>query len=117
MLWTNILRQLSGAARLEEVAEQAASIARHSVWNRVQRQIGSMGPAEARGYVRARSAAVMHRVIDQVIRHDASLSVAIRARLITLATESITRAIADQVVFAQATPAATTAPTYLRRAA
>lgn len=117
MLWSNFVRHLSGAARLEEVAEHSAATARHAVWDRVRRQVGDMGPSEARGYVRARSAAVVHRVIDRVLKHDPSLRGAIRTRLVELTTESLIRAIADQVVFAQAKPVATPVPVMLRRAA
>lgn len=117
MHWSNLLRRLSGAARLEEVADQSAARARHAVWDRVKKQVGGMGLAEARGYVRARSAAVVHREIDRALQHDASLRGADRARLVELTTFSLIRMIADQVVFGQAATAVPAVTAQLRRAA
>ena len=117
MLWTNLWRHLSGAAKLEEIAEHAAACARHAVWERVRKQIEPMGPAEARGYVRARSAAVVHRVIDRVYQNDPTLRRSARLRLLDLTTESLIRIIADQVSFSQAIPMVQESPAMLRRAA
>jgi hypothetical protein len=117
MLWTNLWRHLSGAAKLEEIAEHAAACARHAVWERVRRQIEPMGPAEARGYVRARSAAVVHRVIGRVYENDPTLRRAARTRLVELTTESLIRIISDQVSFSQASVRVLSEPVTLRRAA
>ena len=117
MLWNNLLRYLTGEAKVEEVAEQIAAAIRHPVWDRVQRQIDGMGPAEARGYVRARSAAVVNRAIDRVLYGDPTLPRRSRKLLIEMTTESLIRIVADQVSFAQAIPMVHAAPTLLRRAA
>ena len=117
MLWTNLLRQLTGEAKLEEVAEHAAACTRHAVWDRVSLQIDTMGSSEARGYVRARSALVVHREIDRVLRSDPTLKRALRARLIELTTESLIHIVADQISFAQAIPMVQATPAVLRRAA
>ena len=117
MIWNHLLRQMTGEARLEEVAEHAATRCRHAAWERVRRQINTMGPAEARGYVRARSSIVVYREIDRLLRQDGSLRAASRARLIELTSSSLQRAVADQVVFTQTVAAPRATPMLLRRAA
>lgn len=117
MLWTNLLRHLTGEAKLEEVAQRAAARTRHAVWERVRWQIGSMGPAEARGYVRARSALVVHREVDRLLRHDGLVRRSARSRLIELTTEAVLRIVADQTIFAAPLPIAPAQPAMLRRAA
>jgi hypothetical protein len=104
MLWTNLWRHLSGEAKLAEIAEEAAFRVRPAVWERVRWQLGTMSPAESRGYVRARSAAVVQREIDRLIRHDASVRPAARARLIALTKENLLGILADQATFAAPLP-------------
>ena len=116
MLWTGLVRYVNGEAKLADLAEQTAARTRHAVWDRVRWQVGSMGQAEARGYVRARSALVLNREIDRMIRREGAVRVAARARLIELTTEVLLQTVTDQVIFA-APPAVTTAAPLLRRAA
>lgn len=74
----------------KETSELAARIAPRchaAVWARVERRAPSMRLSEARGYIRARAAAVVHAQVNAELNHtrrDVS-----RADLMSLATDKV----------------------------
>lgn len=77
-------------------AEKIALRSRHDVWERVVPRVYSMSTAEAGGYVRARSAAIIHQEVDRAFEEDSSLKRAQRERLVQLATEKVIEVIVAQ---------------------
>ena len=72
---------------------QAVTIADASeplLWDRVRESIFHMDLPEARGYVRARAAAVIRRQTEQVLGHRHQLSDRTLRRIEQLATERVT---------------------------
>jgi hypothetical protein len=65
-LW---IAQFLGGDLVGDMAERVASRGRMAVWQRVVERLPTLGPIEARGYVRSRAAAVVQqettRLIDQ----------------------------------------------------
>lgn len=59
---------------LPAAAARIAAASHEGVWQRVAHRAGSMGLAEARGYIRARSAAVIVLEVDRATAADPGLS-------------------------------------------
>ncbi len=59
---------------LPAAAARIAAASHEGVWQRVAHRAGSMGLAEARGYIRARSAAVIVLEVDRATAANAYLS-------------------------------------------
>jgi hypothetical protein len=83
--------------RLAETARQIADRSRQEVSQRVAGATSGMSAAERRGYIRARSAAVIHREVDQAMLQQPSLRAADRPALLQLATEAVTTVVASQL--------------------
>lgn len=54
-------------ARLAELAEQAATRCHDTVWDRVHPRLAEFSLPEVRGYVRARSVALVEREVDYLL--------------------------------------------------
>jgi hypothetical protein len=85
-----------GDERLMRVAQRIAEQSLGEVSRRVNGLTADMSAAEARGYIRARAAGVVHRQVATAIRSDDRLRPADRARLINMATETLVLAISRQ---------------------
>ncbi len=62
-LFQQIMRRWNSAPDLSEIADQIADRSFDAVWHRVSRQILTLAPAQARGYIRARGVAVLHQQV------------------------------------------------------
>jgi hypothetical protein len=73
-----LLKQLLPLRRLRKdlpaAADNIAQCSQEAVWQRVNHRAGTMGLSEARGYIRARSAAVVALEVDRATVADAALS-------------------------------------------
>lgn len=98
------LGKLRGDNRLELAADVVAVRSRNAVWLRVRDRLATLGLNEARGYIRARSAIIVHDHADHVIREQHLVKESQRARLIEAATESVIRQICSQVKVSRPQP-------------
>lgn len=79
---------------LRALAADAARRCETAVWQHVGSRASSMPLAEARGYVRARGAAIVRRQVDLVLLSRPQLAEASRARITTEALDlAVVRAI------------------------
>src|SRR4051812_14337013 len=78
---SDLLTKLIDSDRVTQMAERVAGRSRMGVWQRTMHQLPTLGPTEARGYLRARGISVVHeetlRLIEQegraVARHQAEI--------------------------------------------
>lgn len=83
--------------RVGALAERVACRSRLAVWQRVMHRLDSLGPTEARGYVRARAAAVIAVETDRLIEQEGPKVAKVRERIVTGATETLIRMIVAQL--------------------
>ena len=82
-------------------AERITARSRQAVWRRVAERIATLGTAEARGYVRARAAAVVYEEMDKLIQQEGSRAAQNREKLIATATDSLVELLLKQVQVAR----------------
>jgi hypothetical protein len=70
---SEVLSQIVGADRLAELAERVAGRSRLGVWQRVVDRLPSLGPTEARGYLRARAIAVVRAETTRLAEQEGSI--------------------------------------------
>jgi len=98
MRWLRFLLPIRQDARLAELAGRIAARNRPDIWERVYRRARTMDMAEARGYVRARVAAVIQPEVELALARSPKLAGRQRLRLVCLATEAaVTDAVAQLV--------------------
>lgn len=81
--------------RLAEVAREIADRSQREVTQLVSGQTAGMSAAEQRGYIRARSASVIHREVDLAMHWERHLRAVDRPTLVQLATEAVVTAVAS----------------------
>ncbi|HUG70098.1 MAG TPA: hypothetical protein VMM76_20275 [Pirellulaceae bacterium] len=70
-LFQLIKRRWSSHTTLPQIADEIADRCIDGVWQRVQYEIGTLGPAEVRGYIRARGIAVVQpQLVSAATRHE-----------------------------------------------
>jgi len=69
---SEVLSQILGSDRLAEMAERVAGRSRLGVWQRVMHRLPSLGPTEARGYLRARAIAVVREETLRLVEQEGS---------------------------------------------
>jgi hypothetical protein len=82
---------------LAAMAERVACRSRLAVWQRVMHRIDTLGPIEARGYVRARAAAVIEVETDRLIEQEGARVARVREKIIDSASEMLIRMIVTQL--------------------
>jgi hypothetical protein len=87
----NLITRLRGDARIAELAEEIADRSTSLVQERVADRLSLLGVAEARGYIRARSAAVVRPMVDSLIAVHADVKPAWRSQLVERASEEVAR--------------------------
>jgi hypothetical protein len=97
MAYPNIFRFWSNTERLADMTERVAGRSRMAVWQRVVDHLPSLGPSEARGFIRARSAIVVGQETDRLIEQEGAKVARMRERIIEGATEALIRTIAAQL--------------------
>ena len=75
--------------KVPELAERIAARSRQAVGQRVAQRLGTLGPAEARGYIRARAAAIVHQETERLIAQEGSRVAELREKLRAAATEAV----------------------------
>ena len=97
MSFPSFLARLFTSQRPEILADKVASRSRQAVWDRVSHRIHSLSGAEARGYIRARAAAVIEPEADRLIRKEGGRAASLREKILRDATESVIRLVIEQV--------------------
>lgn len=87
----NLIAHLRGDARISELAEDLADASHAAVRERVSARLDALGIAEARGYIRARVAAVVRPAVDRLLASDSTLKRSWRTQLCERATEEVVR--------------------------
>jgi hypothetical protein len=97
MAWPQMLAQWLVSDRLTEMSERVAGRSRLAVWQRVVDRVGAFGPAESRGYLRARAASIIVAETDRLIEQEGAAVARMRERIIAAATESLVETIVAQL--------------------
>lgn len=79
------------------MAERVAGRSRMAAWQRVHERLAKLGPTEARGYVRARSIAVIKEETERLIEQEGSPVARRREKIETLALDMLVEMIVVQV--------------------
>jgi hypothetical protein len=82
---------------LGAMAERVACRSRLAVWQRVMHRIDTLGPAEARGYVRARATPVIEAETNRLIEQEGARVAQVRDRIVAGATETLIGMIVTQL--------------------
>ena len=69
---SEVLSQILGPDRLAEMAQRVAGRSRLGVWQKVMHRLPSLGPTEARGYLRARAIAVVREETARLVEQEGS---------------------------------------------
>ncbi|MBI2480404.1 MAG: hypothetical protein HYV60_17740 [Planctomycetia bacterium] len=95
-LFQIIKQRWSTRTSLAEIADEIADHCIDAVWQRVQYQVGTLAPAEARGYIRARGVAVVQpQLVLASTRHEVLEH--LRPQLYALALEAIIQRVQGRV--------------------
>ncbi|MDX1948818.1 MAG: hypothetical protein SFU86_25750 [Pirellulaceae bacterium] len=70
MIFRRLLTQWFVTDHVAEMAERVAGRSRTAVWQRVMQRVGTLGPIEARGYIRARAIGVVQAETDRLIEQE-----------------------------------------------
>ena len=72
-----------------EMAERVAGRSRTAVWQRVMHRLGTLGPIEARGYIRSRAILVVQAETDRLIEQEGAKVAQIREQVIATALQTL----------------------------
>jgi hypothetical protein len=97
MAWPQLITQWLVSDRLAEMSERVAGRSRMAVWQRIVARGATLGPAESRGYIRARAASVVHAETDRLIEQEGPAVGRMRERIIGRATDSLVGTIVAQL--------------------
>lgn len=91
--------------RTTDMAQRVAGRSRMAVWQRVKDRLATLGPTEARGYIRVRALGVVQEETDLLIEQEGDKIARLRDRIITAATESLIHTIVAQLDQRRTSPA------------
>lgn len=81
---------------LPQIADEIADRCVDAVWQRVEFQVGTLAPAEARGYIRARGVAIVHpQIVSASAQHDVREH--LRPQLHALTLEALTQRVQSRI--------------------
>jgi hypothetical protein len=69
---SDVLQQWLGSDRITTLAERVAGRSRMGVWQRVVHRLPTLGPTEARGYLRARAMTIVRKETSRLIEQEGS---------------------------------------------
>ena len=92
-----VARWIGKRDQIMQMAERVAGRSRLAVWQRVAQRLASLNAAEARGYLRARAAAVVHQETALLIEQEGRKVAEIRERVETAALGLLTHAMLAQI--------------------
>lgn len=91
MDWVGTLRNWLIGPDMAGIAEQIAQRVRTEVWRRVEHRVRGLRLAEARGYVRVKTARVVREAVDQTVRSNAGIQPGRQIDLEHLVMEAVLR--------------------------
>ncbi len=95
-LFQLIKRHWTSRSTLPQIADEIADGCVEAVWQRVQYHVGTLAPAEARGYIRARGVAVVQPQLALVsTRHEVLEH--LRPQLYALALEALIQRVQTRI--------------------
>jgi hypothetical protein len=97
MTVSEVVSQLLGSDRIAEMAERVAGRSRMGVWQRVMNRLGSLGPTEARGYLRARGIAVVREETSRLIEQEGTAVAGRRTEIEDTAMQLMINMISSQM--------------------
>ncbi len=78
---SEVVSHLLGSDRITELAERIAGRSRMGVWQRVMHRLTTLGPTEARGYLRARGISVVREETSRLIEQEGAALARRRAEI------------------------------------
>ncbi len=91
MAWFSIFSLRSSSSRNDQIAEEIAGSCYNAVQQRLSHDCFAMNPSEARGYVRARATAVVHRELQRYLSRHPQVRKSQAGPILTLAMEEVVR--------------------------
>jgi hypothetical protein len=82
---------LCNRSRTDQLLDRVAARSQPVAWSRVYPRVLGMDPHQARGYIRARSALVIHREMQIATSGQKRLSPLLEQRILTMASERVVR--------------------------
>lgn len=92
-----VIAQWLGGDLVGDMADRVASRGRMAVWQRVMQRLPALGPTEARGYLRARAAAVVQHETARLIEQEGASVARLRLAIEEAAVEQLIRTITVQL--------------------
>ena len=103
MTLPGLLLRLFVAQKPVHLADKVASRSRPAVWGRVSHHIHALSGAEARGYIRARAAAVIEQETDLLIAEEGPKVFRHRDQILKEAGETVIRLVQEQAQISRRT--------------
>ncbi|MBW8885468.1 MAG: hypothetical protein JF612_12005 [Planctomycetia bacterium] len=100
--FSGLLTKLIDSDRVTQMAERVAGRSRMGVWQRTMHQLPTLGPTEARGYLRARGIAIVHEETLRLIEQEGRLVARYQAEIEDAALQLLIDVISVQVAQSQA---------------
>lgn len=96
-----LLLRLFATHKPELLGEKVASRSRSAVWERVSHRMHALQGAEARGYIRARSLAVIEQETELLIAEEGPKAARHREQILRDASEGVIRLVLEQAQTSQ----------------
>lgn len=93
-----IMERIRSEENLSAIAEKVARQCREQVWQTVSSRAGSLGPAEARGYLRVRSKPYLQARISKELEGAGGQVAAMASRIESLASELVIRDLVIELI-------------------
>ena len=84
-------RNLPSPRDLEKFVRSIVDLCEPAVWQRIEGRTSTMSPAEARGYIRARSAVVVNEQVGQALRKHTNWPARLKAEVLERTTHDTVR--------------------------
>jgi len=94
---SDMMAQWFANDRTADMAERVAGRSRMAVSKRVMHRLGSLGPTEARGYIRARSMAIIREETTRLIEQEGTTLAGQRAKIEEAAIDLLIHQISVQL--------------------
>lgn len=97
MVFAQLLDLWSASDRTGELAERVAGRSRLAVWQRVMHRLPTLGPTEARGYIRTRALPIVEEETLRLIEQEGLKAARQREQIVEQATGTLISAILAQL--------------------
>jgi len=94
---SEMIAQWLGSDRITDMAERVAGRSRLDVWQRVMHRLPTLGPAEGRGYLRARAISVVRQETARLIEQEGSSLIVHRTEIEERAMHRLINMISAQI--------------------